>query len=1006
MPGGNEIRAGNAYVEIALRNRLEAGLRRVASQLSTFARLSTTIGSGLTAGSAGILAPLAAAVTQFSGVGDAVEKMAARTGLSAEAVSELGHAADLSGTSIQTLESGFRRMQATVVDAASGLGSAQDALRALGLTAADLATLTPDEQFARIADAVASIEDPTHRAAAAMDVFGRGGTALLPLMADGAAGISSMRDQARQLGMTIDSDTAASAARLNDALGTLRSAAKAITLNLGAALAPTVSDLSERLTDVVGVVTRVVRANRPLIVTIARVAAITGAVGLGLIALGGAAALASLAVSGLATVIGAAGSVVAGVSAVLGVLLSPLGAVVGAVVTAAAAWLYLSDSGQAALAGLRRIVSGVRQIGGEIGAGLAAAVQAGDLSAAAQIAWRGLRVVWAAGAEQLSAVWQTVQTAAGSAWQQIRSRVAAAIVQIVSSGQSLTSRLIASWSRLTAGASAAWQTVQQGAQRAWRAVTQQISRGTTEIGRRVSQIPASLAAAMRRLNLDSPLRRTLSSLQQRAARVLSLLFASSPDAASRVVTTLRTVVSQGLGLLGRLATAGGRRLSGLISRTADIGRSVLATLTSITASVPGSFRGVSSSLMGLLTQAVVAGQSRLASLVQISSAFSGRLLSVLSSPLDLLRSLWDALHTAASTTLSSIVGTAGTLLGSLRSTISQTVTSIGSSVASLWQWIVSGVSTTATAVGSIASAIVSSLAAVGASVSSAFSAARGYTLETLAAIGASLASGDLALAAEIAWASLREVFARGAAWLSQTWSEVTVGLSMLFDRAITSIRTVWTRVSTWIGEGMLRLVGLIQDAVRRLADVDPTGLSQRLQQALDLDVDAAIRVLYEDSQRFTRSLEQSRQTRDDQRGAELLAQATAQQRRLAALRELRQQALDRVPDRQPDTSGESALQRSLRELRESIAAAVQSRTTQVADLQQRASQAATAAPGTISRLTDPGSTVGTFSAAIAGMLGRSGEAAGARTAEATEEMASTLSDLLDETRRRPTLAFE
>jgi len=235
---GKEIRAGKAFVEITLRNQLEAGLKRAAAQLRTFGKFTSTLGAGLVGASGAILGPLAAAVSQFSNVGDAVEKMAARTGMSAEAVSQLGHAANLSGTTVETLETGVRKMQQTLGDAAMGSSQASEALGKLGLSAQSLMGLSPDKQLEAIADRIAGIESPTLRTAAAMDIFGKSGTQLLPMFADGAAGIHAMRDQADALGITISTDAAASAAKLNDALGTMWSAVKALTLNIGAALGP------------------------------------------------------------------------------------------------------------------------------------------------------------------------------------------------------------------------------------------------------------------------------------------------------------------------------------------------------------------------------------------------------------------------------------------------------------------------------------------------------------------------------------------------------------------------------------------------------------------------------------------------------------------------------------------------------------------------------------------------------------------------------------------------
>src|SRR5207237_488386 len=141
------------------------------------------------------------AVLKFAESGDQIAKMARRTGVSAEALSELGFAAEQSGQNIDVLEQTLKKMQKTIGGAelksgeAAGLTSFEGKLAHLGLTISDLKDLAPDQQFESIADRIAAIPDPTQRAAAAMEIFGKSGTALLPLMEKGAAGIRALRQE-------------------------------------------------------------------------------------------------------------------------------------------------------------------------------------------------------------------------------------------------------------------------------------------------------------------------------------------------------------------------------------------------------------------------------------------------------------------------------------------------------------------------------------------------------------------------------------------------------------------------------------------------------------------------------------------------------------------------------------------------------------------------------------------------------------------------------------------
>src|SRR5690606_31695519 len=116
-------------------------------------------GGGMARAAAVALAPLAASAKVYADMGSRLVDMSQRTGVSVEALSELGFTADQSGSDLATLEAGLRKMQRTLKAAAGGSETAQEALGLLGLTVAELAGLAPDEQFKRLADRLAGIED-------------------------------------------------------------------------------------------------------------------------------------------------------------------------------------------------------------------------------------------------------------------------------------------------------------------------------------------------------------------------------------------------------------------------------------------------------------------------------------------------------------------------------------------------------------------------------------------------------------------------------------------------------------------------------------------------------------------------------------------------------------------------------------------------------------------------------------------------------------------------------
>ena len=248
-----------------------------------FAKHSKAIGAGMTVAGGVITASLGKAVSSFAKTGDQVQKMALKTGVSTEALSELGFAAEQSGTNIETLGKGFKAQADFLEDAKDGLSTATDAMDKLGLSLSDLQGKSPEEVFSILGGAIGDIEDPLQKAALANDVFKRSGVELLPMFASGKAGIQALREEAQRLGVSLSQDQANSAAKFTDTMNSLKHSMSGVAIQIGGALVPVLNSLIERLTPVISRITSWMQANPGLTGSIAM---ITGAVGGLMITLG------------------------------------------------------------------------------------------------------------------------------------------------------------------------------------------------------------------------------------------------------------------------------------------------------------------------------------------------------------------------------------------------------------------------------------------------------------------------------------------------------------------------------------------------------------------------------------------------------------------------------------------------------------------------------------------------------------------------------------------------
>ncbi|MDA2936838.1 phage tail tape measure protein [Acidobacteria bacterium AH-259-A15] len=185
---------------------------------------------------------------------DNFAKMSKSTGVSTEALSALSHAAKLSGTDMETLEKALGRLAVNASDTGQGIGEAKVAFEQLGISVKDAdGNLRPiEEVMLDVADRFSEMEDGTQKTALAMDIFGRSGMALIPMLNEGRTGLAGMMTEAQNLGLVIGTDTARSAERFNDALLKLTSATTGIVnVILGSGLLDGLVVMAEGLADLV-----------------------------------------------------------------------------------------------------------------------------------------------------------------------------------------------------------------------------------------------------------------------------------------------------------------------------------------------------------------------------------------------------------------------------------------------------------------------------------------------------------------------------------------------------------------------------------------------------------------------------------------------------------------------------------------------------------------------------------------------------------------------------------
>jgi hypothetical protein len=196
-------------------NRMQKSLAGFQSNLGGFA----TKLAGLAAAFVGVQQSVAAFNSALA-MGGRLDDLSKTTGASAGELLLLEKAFSLAGSSADAVGPAIARLSRFMVEASTG-GTAQiETMNKLGLSYAQLKNLTPTEQMRMLAKSIMALPTPAERTAAAMDIFGRSGSTLIPLFANFSGELEKAQGYLGSLPGLLD-ESAGAMADMEDDLGAL-----------------------------------------------------------------------------------------------------------------------------------------------------------------------------------------------------------------------------------------------------------------------------------------------------------------------------------------------------------------------------------------------------------------------------------------------------------------------------------------------------------------------------------------------------------------------------------------------------------------------------------------------------------------------------------------------------------------------------------------------------------------------------------------------------------------
>jgi hypothetical protein len=228
--------------------QFQQGLANAQSALQRFGSIAKV---GLTAAAAAAGAAVGAMGVEIKRTIDAADDMskaASRIGIGTEELSKLAYAAKLSGVEFGTLESSLGRLSKNMAEAFAGSEAAAKRFEQFGISIrnTDGTLMSTSDVMTAIADKMAAMPDGAEKTAMAMELMGRGGAAMIPLLNGGSQALGDLMAEAETFGQVFTAEMGKSAEQFNDNLSRLTGTFGALAATIATAVLPGMV----RLTDI------------------------------------------------------------------------------------------------------------------------------------------------------------------------------------------------------------------------------------------------------------------------------------------------------------------------------------------------------------------------------------------------------------------------------------------------------------------------------------------------------------------------------------------------------------------------------------------------------------------------------------------------------------------------------------------------------------------------------------------------------------------------------------
>jgi hypothetical protein len=239
-----EVGANLAGFESDLGRAEKLAAKHTKQMQAMFSKSAALIGGAVAAGAVALTAMIKKSID----AADKLNLMSQRTGVAVEKLSALSYIARMSDVQIDSLQKSVVKLNQKMAAAAGGNEKANATFKALGINVRDASGKLRDSDavMGDVAEKLSGMRDGAAKTALAVQIFGKSGADLIPVLNGGKEGLRQMTAEAEKMGLIISSKTAAAADLFNDSMDKSRFLVEGFANKVTEKLLPGLAEMADR----------------------------------------------------------------------------------------------------------------------------------------------------------------------------------------------------------------------------------------------------------------------------------------------------------------------------------------------------------------------------------------------------------------------------------------------------------------------------------------------------------------------------------------------------------------------------------------------------------------------------------------------------------------------------------------------------------------------------------------------------------------------------------------